>query len=66
MPEDVLKVADIKRLTGWSPQRIYALMRSGALPSVRVGGRIVVPVRAWDRWLEEQASAALANAHRAG
>ena len=65
VPEDVLKVADIRRKTGWSPQRIYALMRSGALPSVRVGGRIVVPVPAWEKWLQQQANAAMGNLREA-
>ena len=39
--------------------RVYQLIRSREIPSVRIGGRIRVPRAAWNRWLGEQAARAL-------
>jgi len=34
--------------------KLYALLKSGDLPSVRIGGSIRVPVEALRRWIERQ------------
>lgn len=38
---------------GRSPAYIYALLSSGALRAVRVGGVLRVPAEAWRAWLAE-------------
>lgn len=37
--------------------KIYALIASGAVPSVKVGHSVRVPVAALERWIEQQTQA---------
>jgi len=39
---------------GVSRSRIYELINSGTIPSVRVGTSLRVPVAALERWVQEQ------------
>ena len=62
--KDLLTVSDISRRLGLTTNRIYQLMSSGALPSVRVGGAIRVPKDAWEEWLSRKSSEALSAGGR--
>jgi excisionase family DNA binding protein len=42
-----LTVADAARVMGLSKSTISELARSGTIPSLRVGSRVLVPVKAW-------------------
>jgi excisionase family DNA binding protein len=53
----VREVAEILDLT---PTRIRQLVAANQLPAVRVGGRIRIPRRAFELWLEAQTEVALA------
>ena len=41
--------------------RIYQLIQEGSIPSCRIGGRIVVPRRAWEQWLADRVAEASAR-----
>jgi excisionase family DNA binding protein len=56
-----LRVREVAMILGVVPSRVYQLIASGVLPSVRVGGAIRVPRSAWRLWLESQTDAALAS-----
>jgi excisionase family DNA binding protein len=55
----LLRPADVAPLLGVSASRVYQLLSSGVLPSIRVGGAIRIPRAAWHAWLEEQKDRAL-------
>jgi excisionase family DNA binding protein len=38
--------------------RIYQLIASGVIPSVRIGRSILIPRRAWEAWVQHQADEA--------
>jgi excisionase family DNA binding protein len=59
--EDFLRPADLARLLGVTRSRIYQLLSSGELPSVRIGGAIRVPRVAWERWVASISERALAG-----
>ena len=60
----MMRPADVARELGVSRVRIYALMRTGEIPSVRIGGAIRVPRLAWETWLRRRAADALAAVSR--
>ncbi|MDN4474890.1 helix-turn-helix domain-containing protein [Demequina sp. SYSU T00192] len=39
MPPRFLKLSDVQEILNVSPQQAYALVRSGDLPAIQVGGR---------------------------
>ena len=51
-----LTVEEAGRLLGISRNTSYALARSGAIPTIRLGRRLLVPKVAFDRMLESTAS----------
>lgn len=53
MPALVYTVAEVAQVLGISEWLAYQRIRSGELPSRRIGRRIVVPKAALDRWLAE-------------
>ena len=53
-----LRVGEVAELLGLSRCRIYQLVASRELPSTRVGGRLVVPRAAFDRWVARKADVA--------
>jgi excisionase family DNA binding protein len=53
-----LRVGEIAALLGVSRSRAYELVREHQIPSVTLGGRILVPAASWERWLDAQAVAA--------
>ena len=50
----LLRPAEVAELLGVSRSRVYELIASRALPSVRVGLTRRVPVEALRRWIEQQ------------
>ena len=51
----VLTVPEAARRLGIGRNQAYALARSGRIPAIRLGRRLLVPAAALERWLEEQA-----------
>ena len=50
-------VAEVSKLLGIAKCRVYPLIHSGDLPSIRITpNRIIIPATALDRWLEEKAA----------
>ena len=49
-----LTVADAARVIGLSRSTISELARSGTIPSLRIGSRILVPVKALEQWIEDR------------
>lgn len=58
---DLLTTRDVAKLLHIRQRRAYELMIGGAVPSVRLGRRIVVPRPAFDVWWEAQVAKALAS-----
>jgi excisionase family DNA binding protein len=49
--EHVLKVEDVANLLGVSRASVYESIRSGAIPAVRMGRRVLVPTYELRMWL---------------
>jgi excisionase family DNA binding protein len=45
-------VAEVAQLLGLSRDRVYELVRCNRIPSKRLGRRIVIPRKPFERWLE--------------
>lgn len=56
---ELLTVGDVAKLLHLRQRRAYELMTAGMIPSIRLGGRIVVPRRAFEAWFEAQVAKAL-------
>jgi excisionase family DNA binding protein len=52
-------MAEAAEWLGRTPARCYQLARAGAIPVVKVGGRLVVPRAALEEWARRKAAAAL-------
>ena len=50
----LMRPAEVVDLLGISRTKVYALIASGELPSMKVGESVRVPVAALQRWLEER------------
>ncbi|MBM3131829.1 MAG: helix-turn-helix domain-containing protein [Chloroflexi bacterium] len=50
----VLKATEVADLLGICRSRVYEMMRSGELPSITMGGRKGVPVRALNQWIDDR------------
>jgi excisionase family DNA binding protein len=49
-------VMEVAALLGLSPGNTYALVRSGAIPALRMGGRWIVPKQRFHRWLDKRSA----------
>jgi excisionase family DNA binding protein len=49
-------VLEVAAMLGLSSGNTYALVRNGAIPARRVGGRWIVPKRRFHRWLDERSA----------
>ena len=49
----VYQVREVAALLGLDPKSVYAAVQSGELPGRRVGRRVLIPRKAFDRWLAE-------------
>lgn len=45
---------DIREITGISRAQVYNIMNRADFPAIRIGKRIIVPIEAFNRWIEEQ------------
>ena len=52
--KEFLSVKEFKDRLGVSSNLIYEQLRKGALPSVRLGGRILIPADALQQMMERQ------------
>jgi len=50
---EILRAAEVSRLLGLSPARVYALAAARQIPCRKVGRAVYFPRRALLRWLEE-------------
>ena len=48
----VYSVREACALLGLSKNSVYARIREGVIPSIRVGARLLIPRIAFERWLE--------------
>ncbi len=55
MPDDRLTytVDEVAKMLGISRGLAYEMVNRGELPSIRLGRRVLIPCRAFHRWLEE-------------
>ncbi len=58
MEKLLLKACDVAEALGISRSKVYRLMASGDLPTVRVGGQARVPAEGLKRWVEVKLRAA--------
>lgn len=56
MDKMLLKPAEVGELLGLGRSRIYELLASGELPSLRIGRSIRIPVNRLQQWIEERHS----------
>ena len=61
MSHEMLRASDVAAEMSLTTGRVYQLLRAGSLPSVRVGGRILIPRAAWEQFVADQARAAMAG-----
>jgi len=59
--ETFLRPATVAPMLGVGVGRIYQLVASGELPTIRRGRSILIPRAAWNAWLEKQSDKALAS-----
>lgn len=53
-------VPEAAEILGISKSRMYELTRSEGFPSLKIGKRILVPIKGLERWVEKQAASAMA------
>ena len=51
----LLRPVEVAEAIGVGRSKVYELLASGALPSIRIGGRVRVPVAELREWIERQA-----------
>lgn len=56
-PKRPLRVKEAADVLGFNLHQTYRLIKQGAIPSIRIGGTILVPRAALDRMLGEAANA---------
>ncbi len=54
---DCLSVTETAQALGLCKTKVYALLRDGALPHLRIGRRILIPCSVLDAWVEEHITA---------
>lgn len=54
MEKTTISVAELSIQMGISLPKAYELVKQPGFPTIRVGARILIPVDAFNRWLEEQ------------
>lgn len=58
MDKLLLRPSEVAETLGFGRSKIYALLASGELPSVRVGTSVRIPVEGLRRWVAERACSA--------
>lgn len=54
MERTLLKPIDVQRELGVGRSKVYEMLASGELPSLRIGRLVRVPSKALDEWVEER------------
>lgn len=49
-----LRISELAEILNLGRTATYQLVRSGKIPTVRIGGAIRIPVDALERWIAEQ------------
>ena len=52
----LLSISEASAALGISRPTFYRLIRADGLPTIRVGGRVLIPVKQLREWLDEQVS----------
>lgn len=52
----LLSISEVAAVLGISRPSIYQLIHSADFPIVRLGGRVLIPVKQLQEWLDEQVS----------
>ena len=55
MDRILLRPTEVAEATGLGRSKVYELLASGALPSIRIGGSVRVPVAQLREWIDRQA-----------
>ncbi len=50
----LFRPAEVAEAIGIGRSKVYALLASGELPSIRIGGSVRVPVNALRAWIDRQ------------
>lgn len=45
-------VSEVAKLLGISVSKCYQLVKSGSIPHLHLDGRYIIPVSAFDKWLD--------------
>lgn len=62
MPERLaVSVPEAARMLGVGQATLYQYVRAGLIPHVRIGRRIVIPLKALEEWMERKAEEAWAS-----
>lgn len=54
---DLLTIQQVQARLQINRDRVYAMVRAGEIPSVRIGGGIRIPRLAYERWVESLGAA---------
>ncbi len=57
MEKMLLTVDEMRKVTGFSRPIAYQMVNRDDFPKIRVGRRIMIPVKQLEAWIEKQASA---------
>lgn len=52
--QDFMSVADLQKTLGVSRGHAYELVARADFPALRIGKRIVIPVKQFEDWVEKQ------------
>jgi excisionase family DNA binding protein len=66
MDKLLLRPPEAAEVLGLGRSKVYALLATGELPSIRVGGSLRVPVEALRRWLDQRLRSAAEAGARGG
>lgn len=54
MDKMLLKPSEAQEVLGLGRSRVYEMLSTGELPSIRIGHSIRIPVKALEEWIEKQ------------
>lgn len=56
---DIYSIEDIAGELEISVARVYQLIRNNEIPAVKIAGRLRVPRKSWESWLDDKAQESL-------
>ena len=59
-----LSVAETAHLLGICKTKVYAMIRGGSIPHLRIGRRIVIPTAALRKWMQTETEGVVTACHR--